>query len=211
MTITHHLDEATLMSFAAGSLPAALAAVAAAHTQMCPYCRREVAMLEGVGEVLVSELAPAPLARLEPPPLPPALQEERPRQSIAGVGKMPWPVAQLVAGGLEAVRWRWLGPGIWIRPLPIAGKGKLGLLRVAPRRAIPEHGHAGAELILVLRGAFHDETGRYMRGDVADLDETIDHQPVAEAGADCICLIASEGPEQFRGPILRHLSRLRRG
>jgi RNA polymerase sigma-70 factor (ECF subfamily) len=36
MTITHHLDDATLMSFAAGALPAALSAVAAAHADMCP-------------------------------------------------------------------------------------------------------------------------------------------------------------------------------
>ena len=60
------------MSFAAGSLPAALAAVAAAHTDMCPRCRREIAMLEGVGEALVSALVPAPLARAEPPTPPPA-------------------------------------------------------------------------------------------------------------------------------------------
>ena len=46
MTITHHLDDATLMSFAAGALPAALSAVAAAHVAMCPRCRREVAALE---------------------------------------------------------------------------------------------------------------------------------------------------------------------
>ena len=36
MTITHHLDDATLMSFAAGSLPNALAAIAAAHIAMMP-------------------------------------------------------------------------------------------------------------------------------------------------------------------------------
>ena len=36
MTITHHLDDATLMSFAAGSLPNALAALAAAHVADVP-------------------------------------------------------------------------------------------------------------------------------------------------------------------------------
>ena len=45
MTITHHLDDATLMSFAAGSLPAALSAVAAAHVAMCARCRHEIAKL----------------------------------------------------------------------------------------------------------------------------------------------------------------------
>jgi anti-sigma factor ChrR (cupin superfamily) len=56
MTITHHLDDATLMSFAAGSLPAALSAVAAAHVAMCTRCRREVAGLERVGGALLAEL-----------------------------------------------------------------------------------------------------------------------------------------------------------
>ena len=123
---------------------------------------------------------------------------------------MPWPVARLVAGGLDAVRWRWLGPGVWDRPLPIAGAGKLRLLKVAPGRNVPEHGHGGAELTLVLRGSFRDETGRYGRGDVADLDETVAHQPVTEAGADCVCLVASERPEQWRGLMTRQWLRLRR-
>ena len=67
MTITHHLDDATLMSFAAGSLPAALSAVAAAHVAMCTRCRREVAGLERVGGALLAELLPATLDRAEPP------------------------------------------------------------------------------------------------------------------------------------------------
>ena len=37
MSITHHLDPATLMSYAAGGLAPALAAVAAQHIAMCPH------------------------------------------------------------------------------------------------------------------------------------------------------------------------------
>jgi putative transcriptional regulator len=211
MTITHHLDEATLMSFAAGSLPAALAVVAAAHIAMCPRCRREVAMLEGVGEVLMSELAPARLVRGEPPTPPPsAASEERHLWREVGDTGLPWPVARLVPGGLVTVRWRWLGPGVWDRPLPIAGAGKLRLLKVAPGRDVPEHGHGGAELTLVLEGAFSDETGRYAPGDVAELDETVAHHPVTDEGTDCICLVANEKPPEFRGPLTRQWLRLRR-
>ena len=209
-TITHHLDEATLMSFAAGSLPAALAAVAAAHTAMCVRCRREVAMLEGVGEALVSELAPAPLLHGGlAAPLPARSQEKRQRPDD-GDAEVPQPVARLIAGGLESIRWRWLGPGVWDRPLPIAGAGKLRLLKVAPGHHVPEHGHVGTELTLVLRGAFRDGTGRYARGDVADLDETVAHKPIIDGSIDCVCLVASEGPERFHGFMARHWLRLRR-
>ena len=81
---------------------------------------------------------------------------------------------------------------VWDHPLPLAGAGKLRLLKVAPGHRIPERGHGGAELTLALRGAFQDETGRYARGDVADLDETVEHQPlVTDAGGECI-LVGSE-------------------
>ena len=71
MTITRHLDGATLMSFAAGSLPQALAAVAAAHVSMCARCRDEVAFLESVGGALLAGMPQAALAR--PAPAMPAI------------------------------------------------------------------------------------------------------------------------------------------
>lgn len=210
MTITHHLDDATLMSFAAGALPAALSAVAAAHTAMCPRCRRELAALERIGGALMASLPAATFDRPEPRPPDPAGAGNAPRRETCTLdGEIPGPIAGLASGGLDAVAWRWLGPGVWDYPLPLAGAGKLRLLRVAPGRHVPEHGHGGAELTLVLRGSFHDEMGRYLRGDVAELDETVAHQPVTDAGGDCICLVASEKPERFLGLIARHWQRVR--
>jgi putative transcriptional regulator len=210
MSITHHLDDATLMSFAAGALPDALSAVAAAHVAMCARCRREVADLERVGGALLAGLSPATLDRGEAA-APPAAPEPAGRRSemAATGGEVPGPVVRLIADGLDALTWRWLAPGVWDHALPVRGAGRLRLLKVAPRRNIPEHGHGGAELTLVLRGAFRDETGRYIRGDVADLDETLAHQPVTDGEEDCICMVASEAPEQFSGRIARHWQRLR--
>ncbi len=61
MTITHHLDDATLMSYAAGSLPESLAAVAAAHVSMCGRCRHEVSVHERMGAALLAGMAPEKL------------------------------------------------------------------------------------------------------------------------------------------------------
>jgi len=204
MSITHHLDDATLMSFAAGALPAALSVVAASHAAMCARCRREVAALERVGGALLAALAPAMLDRAEPSapaaPVSPARQEHHAAgQSV----ELPKPLARLLYGDLDAVRWRRLGLGVWHHRLPVEGSGALWLLKVAPGGVLPQHGHSGAELTLVLRGSFHDATGRYRIGDVADLDETIEHQPIADPGPDCICLVASEAPARFRGLIAR--------
>jgi putative transcriptional regulator len=215
MTITHHLDDATLMSFAAGALPAALAAVAAAHADMCPRCRREIAAMERLGGAVMADLSPVAFARPEPaPPMPvPAGARDLspPRAAAIPEAEIPRPVERLLSGGLDAVAWRWLGPGVWDHPLPLTGAGKLRLLKVAPGHRIPEHGHGGAELTLVLRGAFQDETGRYAHGDVADLDETVEHQPVVtDASGECICLVGSETPELFDSLIARQWQRLRR-
>ena len=43
--ISHHPDAATLMSYAAGSLPEPLAAVIAAHASGCTACQREMRIL----------------------------------------------------------------------------------------------------------------------------------------------------------------------
>src|SRR5215467_870960 len=205
MSITHHLDDATLMSFAAGALPAALSAVAAAHVAMCIQCRGNVAALERVGAALLSALPAVGMERAEPETpsaqdLPPSQQR---RDRSAGPTQSATPLARLLPGGLAAVRWRRLGFGIWHHRLPVQGSGALGLLKVAPGRIVPEHGHGGAELTLVLGGSFHDTTGRYRTGDVADLDETIEHEPVADPGPACVCLVASETPARFRGLFAR--------
>ena len=44
---------------------------------------------------------------------------------------------------------------------------------------------------------------RAIAGDVADLDETVEHRPVADPGPDCICLVASETPARFYGLFAR--------
>lgn len=50
----------------------------------------------------------------------------------------------------------------------------------------------------MLKGAYHDHMGVFARGDVADLDEDIEHQPVVGPGEDCICLVATEKPTRFK-------------
>jgi putative transcriptional regulator len=210
MSITHHLDDATLMSFAAGALPSALAAVAAAHAAMCPRCRREVALLERIGGALVADLPVMAMAGAAPATPPLADARPAPRGPVADdmlgdvPSEVPQPLARLIGGSLDAVRWRWIGPGLWHRPLRIGGTGSLQLLWGAPSARVPEHTHGGSELTLVLRGALVDETGRYGPGDVADLDEDVEHHaPAADADAGCICVIANERPTRFRGLLAR--------
>ena len=201
MSINHHLDDATLMSHAAGSLPNALAAVAAAHLAMCVRCREELAIHERIGGELVAGLPGMAMER--PAPAVPKVAGVETLTRPAPPSEIPAPLARLIAGSLDEVRWRWIGPGVWHRPLPISGTGALQLLKAAPGASVPEHSHGGGELTLVLRGALIDNTGRYDPGDVADLDDSVEHTPIADADAGCICVIANELPTRFRGIIAR--------
>ena len=75
--------------------------------------------------------------------------------------------------------------------------------RPAPR--CPIMATPACELTLVLRGALADASGRYGVGDIADLDEEVEHTPVADADTGCICAIANEMPTRFSGLLARLL------
>ena len=197
--MTRHLDDSTLLSFAAGSLPTALAVVAAAHLAVCPRCRDEVAMMELVGGALLGDLSGA--AMRGPVPAAPEIERRPASAPPRASGEVPAPLARLIGDNLDALRWRWVSPGSWLRHVPIAG-GRLHLFKCAPNVTLPEHGHEGSELTLVLRGTLSDTTGLYRPGDVCDLDDSIEHAPVAGAEG-CICVVAQDRPVRFRSLIVR--------
>ena len=113
--------------------------------------------------------------------------------------------ADRVGASLDLVPWRMIGPGLWHYPIPLSkgASGDLRLFKVAPGKKLPDHGHRGEELTLLLRGSYHDELGTFEEGDIADLDDEVEHQPVADEISGCICLIASERKARFKGLIAR--------
>lgn len=203
--MTHHPHTATLMSFASGALPEALAAVVACHLERCPRCRQEVRTMEHIGDALLAAGATTPLDR--PAPMHALARQEadpgRPTGAASGTA-----LARLIPS-LASVRWQSLGGGVAHAPIPTA-TGSLRLIRVEPGRTLPDHGHTGAELTMVLEGAFSDASGLYRPGDVADLDEEAEHVPRAEDDGVCICLLATESPLRFKR-LLHRLILPRRG
>src|SRR5262245_38171702 len=198
MTITHHLGSETLLSFAAGTLPSALAAVAGAHLAMCGQCRDELVWFERIGGALLDDLPPLPLTRREPP-LPPSASG--PSEPFGGNAANP--ILRLAGEDFAGLAWRRIGIGLWQHRLPLHGGGTLQLIKAGPGASVPAHGHGGAELTLILRGALSDATGSYGEGDVADLDEDIAHTPVADRSQGCVCAVANEVPTRFHGWLAR--------
>jgi putative transcriptional regulator len=84
-------------------------------------------------------------------------------------------------------------------PLSAAASGHLALLKVAPGHGIPDHGHGGTELTMVLEGVFRDERGVFRVGDVEDMDAQSEHRLIVEGEETCICVVASETKAVFKG------------
>jgi putative transcriptional regulator len=209
-TIRHHLNDALLMGYAAGHLSEAFGLVVATHVTMCDDCRARLESYEALGgavieaedETAVSTDALARMmARLEVPVV--SASPKAPRKT-----SLPSPVSAYVGGDLDAVKWRALGGGVRQAILPTGPKATVRLLHIPAGQAVPDHGHRGMELTLVLRGAFRDATDRFGPGDLEIADEDLAHKPVAEVGEDCICLAATDAPLRFAGFMPRLLQPL---
>ena len=205
-TINHHLTDALLMAYSAGTLPEAFSLAVATHVSMCDECRARLGAYDTVGGALLNE---SETVTMEPGSLEATLaliagsEEARDATVPCQVGStddvLPAPVRDYVGGGLDDVKWRPVGMGVKQAILPTVGDAEVRLLHIPAGVAMPDHGHTGTEITLVLKGAFIDDKDRFARGDVEVADEKVNHTPVADIGEDCICLAATEAPLKFKG------------
>lgn len=203
--ITHHLPDWLIRSYATGSLGHAFSLVVATHVSQCDDCRARLEAEELAGGLVLEGLetvaATDDLRRRvfdgldsDPPP-----RLDAPRRS----GIYPGAVVEAM-GGAEP-RWRALGGGIRQAILSEDREGSARLLYIPPGMAVPDHGHSGLELTLVLHGSFSDETGRFGVGDVEVASDDLDHTPVAGMEDVCICLAATDAPLKFKSFLPRLL------
>ncbi len=211
MKITHHPEPESLMSCSAGSMPEAFAAVMATHISMCPCCRKDLSILEHVGAALFDSLVPTSVVR--PAPVIGLRASEAGTGEVTPAtsrGDVPSALLPVIGEFLNDVPWTRLSPGVWQHQIALSDgdRGDLRLIKVSPGYALPEHGHSGSEITLVLRGSYRDATGVYRTGDVADLSEEVEHAPLADAVEGCICLIATDGKLKFKSRIARFVQPL---
>lgn len=203
--INHHLPENLIAAYAAGTLGQAFSVVVAAHVSLCPECRARLEAHEHVGGAVLEDLAQetvsadlksSVLAMIDQPAKP---EPARPIRS----GIFPSAVMGALKG--RQPKWRSVGGGIRQCILEQGPEGSLRLLHIPPGRAVPDHGHGGLELTLVLQGSFSDAAGAFSVGDVEVAAEDVQHIPIAGEGLPCICLAASDAPLRFCGWLPRLL------
>ena len=202
-TINHHLTDQLLMGYSSGNLPEAFNLVVATHLSMCDDCRAALHAFDAVGGSLLdnnetSEMGDSSLAEtLKLIAAKPVVKKLAPSSSLPG------PLFDYIGDDLEGVKWRPVGMGVRQAVLKTSKNATARLLYIPAGLALPDHGHKGTELTLVIKGAFSDETARFSVGDVEVANEDIEHTPVAEIGEDCICLSATDAPLRFNGLVPR--------
>lgn len=204
--INHHLTDPLMMAYSAGTLPEGFNLVVATHISLCDECRARMHEFDAVGGAVVEDEAPVELSddslaiTLEL-----IAKDDAPRHEAAAKrdGIFPAPLRDYVGGDLDSVKWRKVGGGVRQAILKTDKSASVRLLHIPAGVAVPDHGHRGTELTLVLQGAFVDETDRFAAGDIEVATEELDHQPVAEMGEDCICLAATDAPLRFNSWIPR--------
>lgn len=220
MSINHHIDDASVLSFAAGSLPPAFAVVYSSHIGMCSHCRQKVRQAESIGGTLLASEEAIPLSdgalnnlleKLDATSRTASAQGNPPTDETVKDDKvLPPQVASLVDRPVSELKWRRAGSGVAIHKIDLGAdqSANLFLMKIAAGKVLPEHGHGAHEATLVLSGAYTDKCGRFARGDIADLDAEVEHQPVVDPDAQCICLVAVDAPTRFKGLVQRMLQPL---
>ena len=202
--IAHHVTDAQLLEYTAGTLRDAEALLVACHLTLCPACRARQATLEAVGGTLLERVPPAdvPQGLLDA-----TLQRldttvPTPGPTFDPDGVLPWPLAARV-GSFQSLPWRRRFPGV--EEIRIDGPAEPGLparlYRFPAGGFIPAHQHVGDEVSLVLTGAFTDDDGRFARGDVCVRDQQGIHQQRIEEGEACVVLVVADGPFRPRSVV----------
>lgn len=210
MSVANHTSEEMLLRYAAGKLRPAPALVVASHLAISPSSRRLAARFESIGGALLeheplADLSPdlfeRTLGRLDASSAGANAPGSMPNHDALDMGiALPPPLARRAIGP-----WRWLGPGLHCARISMAEDSdhNLVLLRGQAGVTLPEHGHAGEELSLVLKGSFQDASGRYVVGDLTVEDQDSGHKPVVTEDGECICLLAIEGRMRFKSWMAR--------
>ncbi|MCB9992862.1 MAG: cupin domain-containing protein [Hyphomicrobiaceae bacterium] len=218
MTISHHISDGLLMDYAAGTLEESWSIAVATHLALCPACRDSLAMMENVGGALVDELEPSDetprddsswlavrsAILADATTSKPVAERER----VAG-SQIPEPLRSYLGADIEKLKWRPLGLGAYHFPIRTSDRGiSTRLLRIPAGKPVPEHGHGGRELTLVLSGSFRDGDELFGAGDLEEADEQLQHQPIATEDQDCICLAVTDSPLRFKSRIVSLLQPL---
>lgn len=208
--INHHPNHNILLEYTSGSLDIASSIAVKTHLHFCCKCSHNVAQLEQIGGECLSSLAPEPITedfdnlmhKIEATPqeqliLPESTASEPTHNSH--YYELPNIVQRLVPKFAE-LRWKRLNGSLSVARLTTGQTThEVALHRITAGGKVPNHGHKGNEITVVLRGSFSDEDGIYQQGDFISLNQSHSHRPMAAKNVDCLCLSVLDAPVRLTG------------
>ncbi|MBP2561119.1 putative transcriptional regulator [Neorhizobium galegae] len=191
--------------YVSGTLPEPARALVGSHLEMQASAAKLARLLEGfAGEILHTT-----------PPVALSAHKRRLAEIFASAGpaelpariveksRFPASLRAYAGADLTDIRWKTKLPGLRHHVIEKSKDVETSLLWVRPGRALPQHGHHGLELTLVLEGEFHDHRGNFGEGDVSVADEMLDHRPIAGKRGPCLCFSVLFAPIALSGSTLR--------
>jgi putative transcriptional regulator len=217
MAVRHPITDELLMGYAAGLLPEAYDLMVATAVSLDDDARARLSGFEALGGVLMDSIdvpADAVTAAIDPDGFDAVMARinaEPPEQTVPSDtrrarmgGVLPQPLREAVGGEMDDLRWRQAGLGVRQVVLAApAGEPVARLMRIPAGVAIPDHGHGGVEMTLVLAGSVLDGDMRLRRGDLGIADERVEHTPTAGPGSTCVCFVVTDAPLRFNALIPR--------
>jgi putative transcriptional regulator len=191
--------------YVSGSLPEPAHVLVGSHLEMQASAARLAGLMEGFAGETLHVSPPVALSAREhrlaeifassAPAEPPARIFEKSR--------FPASLRAYAGTDLPDIRWKTKLPGLRHHVIERSKDLETSFLWVRPGRALPQHGHQGLELTLVLDGEFHDHRGNFGKGDVSIADEMLDHRPIAGERGPCLCFSVLFAPIALSGSTLR--------
>jgi len=212
MTAVETLEDDAIFAYASGACAGAYGVLIGTHIALKPESRRVAAAVEQMGGQAIVDMTPVALSGSARASVLAALDEpanDSPSaaRTLGGDQRWPEPLRALVQQAESERGWRSAGRGAKILDLPIEdGDRRTWLISVDGGRAMPQHTHNGIEATLVVESGFSDHTGHYGMGDVAITGPELDHQPIADEGRECVCLVVTDGSLKLTGPVGRWLN-----
>lgn len=213
MSINHHISDELLLRYASGELAEGWSLAVATHLALCPSCRQRLSKMETIGGALLENISTGAASddawarmrsRIEKAETGVSQRTEDRPQAGRAEPILPEPLRSYLGGDIDSLKWRSLGMGAYQIPIRLADTSTIArLLRIPAGKPVPEHGHAGQELTLVLAGSFRDGSDVFARGDLEEADASLTHQPLASEGEDCICLAVTDAPLKFKSWLVR--------
>jgi len=209
------MNETTLddliLGYSAGRLPSAVHFLLDVHLQLSPSSARMAAIGDGIGGRFLETVDCEPL-RADVKANVFAMLDDRPECELT-LSKndvdadLPICLRSRIGKPVSDIEWKeFSGIGEHTLSSGDADGYTTKLIRVRAGRSVPQHTHDGDELTLILRGAFSDGLGRYVRGDLAIANDSVDHRPVADMAEDCLCLAVTNAPIKLSGAFTKFLN-----